>query len=168
MAIQESLDGGDDHKEAWLNLAALHHKHGTLEDAIWHYDRTAKAVLGQERYDALPAAMHYSDGDFFAEIAKDSETYELLVMILNNVGQAMSQQGKVRAAANREATIAQMARFLVHYRLHQYFHLYLISTISDNASHNTNVTSHPARYVRRRSRSLRFTTGARWGCLMGG
>ena len=95
LAIQERLDVGEEYAEAWLNLAALHHKHGTLDDAIWHYDRTSLAILGVESYEKLPAAMHYGDEGFFRGVAEVGEVYELLLMVLNNVGQAMSARGTV-------------------------------------------------------------------------
>ncbi|GMH99028.1 hypothetical protein TrVE_jg9158 [Triparma verrucosa] len=96
LAIEGKLNSGEEYVEAWLNLAALHHKHGTVDDAIWHYERTERALLGEGTFRELPMAMHTGNREFFGGLARVDEVCELMLMILNNMGQALSQQGKVR------------------------------------------------------------------------
>jgi len=53
-----------EYSEAWLNLAALHHKHGTLTDAVWHYNRCVARESRSEQSDQGRPAMNLSSGSF--------------------------------------------------------------------------------------------------------
>ena len=108
-------EAGADYSEAWLNLAAMHHKHGTLADAVWHYNRTAEAILGGEGgWRGVREAMgresggkggggegegkleeEGTEGGVWGPLAADSFVFEMLLMVLNNMGQALSQMGRV-------------------------------------------------------------------------
>lgn len=76
LAIEARAGEGKEHGSAWVNLAAMHHKYGNLDDAIWHYERARKAVAKEG----------------------GEEEKELEVMILNNLGQALAQAGRVKEA----------------------------------------------------------------------
>ena len=83
-AIEVRLNRGEEHGEAWVNLAAMHHKYGKVEDAIWHYERAKRAVMGEQWG--------------VEDIRGDDRKRELGVMIFNNWGQALSQVGRVKEA----------------------------------------------------------------------
>jgi len=88
--------------EAWVNLSALHHKHGRLEDAVFHYKRSVAAVLNSEEMNEVFFDRVVEGGDGEAEIVKEvagnPEFYDLMLMIMNNLGQALSQTGDVKNA----------------------------------------------------------------------
>jgi Tfp pilus assembly protein PilF len=105
LAIQARRDVSQDHPEAWLNLAALHHRHGTLEDALWHYNRTVAAVLPPTLLGAtLQAAISglrplAQDPALLRPVTDDPFLFEMLPMVLNNMGQALAALGRVREAS---------------------------------------------------------------------
>ena len=107
LAIQaRQQSGGADYSEAWLNLAAMHHKHGTLADAVWHYQRSLAAVVGESR--ALKLSTE-DDLHLLKAIAHDDFYFEMCVMILNNAGQALTQMGRVaESVAGHRKVLALM------------------------------------------------------------
>jgi hypothetical protein len=104
-----------DYTEAWLNLAALHHSHGTFVDAIWHYNRTIKSLMATlklegnsaaswEKQDEHSGALEGEEGESIVM----TTTLDMLVMVHNNVGQAHSQSGQAGMAIKHHEIAASI------------------------------------------------------------
>ncbi len=96
--------------EAWLNLAALHHKHGSVPDAVWHYNRTIEALLDPEAATELRRTMPAMSTAVYRPLATDPFVSEMLVMVLNNMGQALSQMGRVLESKSHHIAAGHVLR----------------------------------------------------------
>jgi len=99
---------------AWFVPLVLHKcaSHRSAQDAVFHYNRTITAVLSSPQdtlfFQHILNSFGFLAKDILQQICSDTYKYTLMVMIMNNLGQALSQQGMVESAIKHHRAAARL------------------------------------------------------------